>query len=112
MKTTVVVRVEVVVVGPGVVGEVADQTADLEREEEVGAVGTTMMTTPMGVPVVVQDAAVAVVAGLEGDEEELHRRRHPPGHRLPQTICSTRTFSSVSPSYTLRLSGLYLVARR
>ena len=110
-----VARVEVVVVevGPGAVGGVADQTADQEREGEVGAVGTATMTTLMEVRVVVQDVAVAVVAELEGDGEEVRRRRrHPQGHRPPQTTCWTRTFCLVSPFYTFRLSGLYLVARR
>lgn len=107
-----VARVEVVVVGPGAVGGVADQTADQEREGEVGAGGTATMTTLMEVRVVVQDVVVAVVAELEGDEEEVRRRRRPQGHRPPRTTCWTRTFSLVSPFYTFRLSGLYLVARR
>ena len=105
-----VARVEVVVVGPGAVGGVADQTADQEREGEVGAGGTATMTTLMEVRVVVQDVVVAVVAELEGDGEEVSRR--PQGHRPPRTTCWTRTFSLVSPFYTFRLSGLYLVARR
>lgn len=103
----------VVEVGPGEVGEVVDQMADLEQEEEVGVVGTTMTTTPTEVPVVVRDVAVAVVAvvELEGDEE-VHHRRHPPGHRLPQTTCRTKTFSLVSPSFTVHVSRLNLMERR
>jgi len=105
----VVARVEVVVVGPGAVGGVAD----LEREEEVGVVGTRTMTTPMEVPVVVQGVVAVVVVELEGDEERVrHHRHHPPGHRLLQTTCWTRTFSLVSPFYTFRLSGPYLIGYR
>jgi len=88
------VGVVAVEVGPGVVGGVVA----LGREEGVG-VGVTTMKTPMGVPVVVQDVAVAAVVELGGDEE-VHHRHHPPGHRPPQTTCWTRTFSSVSPFYT------------
>ena len=99
-------------VGPGVAGGVADQTADLEREEVVGVVGTATMTTPMGVPVAVQDVAVAVVAELEGDGEVVHHHRHPPGRRLPQTTYWKRTLCLVSSFYTFRLSVLYPVVRR
>ena len=109
-----VAQVEVVVVvGLGVAGGVVDQTADLEREEEVGVVVMTTMRTTMEVPVAVQDVVVVVVAELEGDEEAgVHHRRHHLVHRLPQTTCWTRTFSLVSLFYTFRPSGLYLIARR
>ena len=106
------VAAAVVDAGPGEAGEVVDQMVDLAREEEVGEVETmTAMTTPTEVPVVVRGVVAVAVAELEGDEEAHHRHR-PPGHRLPQTTYWTRTFSLVSPSFTLRPPRLNLTERR
>jgi hypothetical protein len=85
----VVARVGVAAVElePGEVGEVVDQMVDQGREEEAGGTGTTMRTTtPMVVPVVVQDVGVVVGVELEGDEVQHHHRRHRhhPDHLLLQ----------------------------